>query len=98
MKKLMILCLVASNRLRLRGDPDSIRIAQLLIEPNFVLYIKKFAETKDGEPILASIPKALEAIASMLRKREDLIGEQDVQVIKGMLTELVNQGPSAPAG
>lgn len=89
MRQLMLICLIAANRARTLATEQGQRVEQLLLAPNFVLLIRKYCETHSGEPILASVPVALERIRANEAKGADPVMAGDVVIARDMLIQVL---------
>jgi len=98
MRTLMITCLVAANRARVLDSDLGRRVEQLLLSPNFVLLIKRHMETRDNQPILASIPTALDAIAAREARREDPTVQEDLRLARALISAVLSEQTDAMGG
>jgi|GEM_PF-6819103 len=89
MRQLMLICLIAANRARTLATEQGQRVEQLLLAPNFVLLIRKYCETQAGEPILASVPVALERILANEAKGADPVMAGDVLIARDLLVQVL---------
>lgn len=88
MRTLMMTCLVAANRARVLDTDQGRRVEQLLLNPNFVLLIKRHMESRGGEPLLETIPKALDIIIAREGERSAETAA-DLRLARELLQALV---------